>query len=333
MNSNFLKKAPNLLPHVMIGAGLVLAIGVVFVSLPKNGKPKKPLTIGDVARLDRSKADSVYNTPKAKDAYKAFVDKWKDSPDKHVQDQVGAARIRLAYVVSKEKNWPESRRIFKEAAKEYKGTGSLGGDFGGIPDQALYQAAATLKAEGKLKEYRAALIDFITNQPLSPLVDACYKRIVQLDGHSSGNLDALLQRAHDKQQEKIRFEMSVCGPKALVYLLEAEGKGKFDYKTLAKECGTKDSGTTMESLRECLKKHGLEYFGFRVAKADLPNIQVPAVMFQQDHYVIVTKADSRGLTVYDPTRERTTELPLADIKDPQFNAILLLKSAPSSEAN
>ena len=320
------------LPHLIIGAGLVMAIGVVFVSIPRHAKPKKPLTVGDVARLDRSNADAKYNTPNAKQAYKAFVDKWKDNPDKHVQDQVGAARIRLAYAVSKDKDWQESRRILKEAAKEYKGTGTLGGDFGGIPDQALYQAAATLKAEGKLKEYRAALIDFITNQPLSPLVDAAYKRIVQLDGHSSDNLDALLQRAHNEQQKKIRFEMSVCGPKAAAYLLEAEGKGKFDYKALAKECGTKDSGTTMEALRECLKRHGLEYFGFRVSKEDLPGIRVPAIMFQQDHYVVVTKADSKALTTYDPTRERTTDLPLDTIKDPQFNAILLVKSAPSSEA-
>lgn len=313
---------------VVVGGGVV----AYMTTRPSPAKVKSP-TVVQVARQDRSHADAVYGTPKAKVAYKEFVDKWKKSPDKKVQDEVGAARIRLAYMQAKEKDYKSARATFKQTVSEYKGTGSMASDFGGIKDQAQYQAAVCLNAEGKTDEYRKALVEFIKTQPMSPLIHAAYKRIVKLDGKATPEIDQILQSAANLQQKQIRFEMSVCGPKALVYLLKLAGKGDFDYKTLAKECGTTDSGTTVEGLRKCLRLHGLDYFGFQVAKADLPKIEVPAIYYSGDHYFVVTEIDAEAMTVYDPTFRREVRVPIAANKDPQFSAVLLLKSAPSTEAN
>jgi len=312
---------------------VAVAGGIVVYRASRPAPLKAKPTLVDVARVDRSRADAVYGKPSAKVAYKEFVDKWKTSPDKKVQDEVGAARIRLAYMQAKEKNYKAARATFKEAVREYKGTGTMASDFGGVRDQAAYQAAVCLNAEGKTAEYRAALVEFIKTQPMSPLVHAVYKRLVKLDGKATPEVDQLLQTAVDAQQKQIRFEMSVCGPKALAYLFKLTGKGDFDYKTLAKECGTTDTGTTIEGLRKCMRLHGLEYYGFQVAKGDLPSVAVPAIYYSGDHYYVVTKIDAEAMTAYDPTFERVQRIPIAANKDPQFNAVLLLKSAPSTEVH
>ncbi|HVT14045.1 MAG TPA: cysteine peptidase family C39 domain-containing protein [Fimbriimonadaceae bacterium] len=314
-------------------AALLCAAGVI-VFFGRPGKKRIfPPTPAQIAQVERLKADAVFKKPEAKTAYKDFIAKYQASPDKHVQDEVGAARIRLAYVASRGGHFDEARKLFKEAATKDKGTGTMASDFGGIKDEALYQAAACLNAQGKKAEYRDALIDFIKTQPMSPLVNAAYKRIVMLDGRAKPEVVALLQSALDQQEKQIRFEMSVCGPKAAAYFLKLTGKGDFDYKTLAKECGTTDDGTTVQGLRKVLARHGLRYFGFEVARADLPKIATPAVLFLSNHYLVVTRVQGQQLTVYDPMTQSERQLDFSKIKDDQLTLIFLLTSAPGSEAN
>lgn len=319
----------------LIGLGVVLSsVAAIIVLSPKPKKAPAPLTIGQVARLDRDKADKVANSPQGKAAYNEFINHWKDNPDKHVQDEVGAARIRLAYVDAKDRNWEEARKTFKQAAVEYKGTGTMGADFGGIKDQALYQAAVCLNGEGKKAEYRAALVDFIKTQPMSPLVHAAYKRLVMLDGKATPEVDALLQGAINKQQKQVRFETSVCGPKCIVKILElAKASPVPDYKEIAKECGTTDSGTTIDGMRKALKAHGQEFFGFELARADLPKIATPAIFYATDHYLVVTKVKGQLVTAYDPMTEKERDIDFSKVTDDKFNPVFLLKEPPASLRN
>ena len=321
--------------HSLIALSAVLAAGGIF-AIAKLCKPasvqRKP-TVVETARVDRSHADPLYGTPAAKEAYKSFVQKWKASPDKKVQDEVGAARLRLANMQAREKDFTGARQTLRETVAEYKGSGSMAADFGGVKDQALYQSAVCLSAEGKTAEARKALVDFIKTQPMSPLVNAAYKRIVRIDGKATPEVDRLMQTAVDIQEKRIRFETSVCGPKALVYLLKLTGKGDFDYQALAKECGTTEKGTTIDGLRKCLHAHGLEYYGFQVAKKDIPKIELPAIFYTGDHYLVVTKVDAKAMTVHDPATDRDGSIPFASDSNPDYSAVLLLKSAPKVEAN
>jgi len=96
----------------------------------------------------------------------------------------------------------------------------MGADFGGINDQAAYQAAVCLVAEHKEKEAKSAFHRFLTEFRMSPLVFAAEKRLVRLNnGTPDPNDEALLLHDIAEQETKVKFETAVCGPKTLEYLL------------------------------------------------------------------------------------------------------------------
>ncbi|HTQ09721.1 MAG TPA: cysteine peptidase family C39 domain-containing protein [Fimbriimonadaceae bacterium] len=347
--------------RIAVGVGVLGVVAALVVSrMPRNTKPT-PLTPLRSAQIERSQADARFNEPIAETTYRTFIEKYRSSPDPHIQDEVGAARIRLAYVTArpaqsgspakrlmhagvqdpKEKGrYERARQILLEAAKDYKGAGRMTSDFGGVKDQALYQAAVCLNAEGRTAEYRAALVDFIKTEPLSPLVDAAHKRIVKLDGKDRPEIDALLQTAHDKQQKEVRFEMSVCGPKCIVKLLQILNAPNHransaipSYQAIAKLCGTTDKGTSLQGLRKGLKELNLDYYGFEVGRADIPNVKTPAILYADNHYLVVEKIRDLALTVYDPMSERERTIDLSRLPADQCSAIMLLPEAPKLSAN
>jgi hypothetical protein len=322
-------------PRIQIVAGVAAVAATVALTLAfrvETSTPEKTKTPGAIARAERMEADRSFYTPRAREAYAGFIEKYKDHPDKVIQDEVGAARLRLAHAEANRGDFTQARKVFKEAAKEYKGTG-VSGDFGGISDQALYQAAVTLNAEKKTAEYRAALEEFIQKQTLSPLVHACYKRLMQLDGKVKPEIEIAMQKAIKAQEEKAKLDAAQCGPKAVAYVLEREGKGAVDHETLSKECGTTKQGTTLDQMRGALQKHGLDYFGFKVGLGDLPKIACPAIWLDNDHYFVVLRVDGLRLTVYDPTFGSEKVVSFENNDDPKFGLLMLLKRAPGAEVN
>jgi hypothetical protein len=309
--------------------GAILALVLLAVIAVRyqaaQPKPKKPLTVADKAHIERSQADVKYGTQAGKALYQSFVDKWASSPDPKIQDEVGAARLRLAFMSARGGDYPKARDQFVQTAALYKGTGAMGKDFGGIKDQALYEAAVCLVGEGKKAEARAKFIQFMQEQPLSPLVNAAYRRIVRLDGKPSRDLDALLQHDIDKQTKFVKFEASVCGPKAIAYVLEATKGQKLDYKQLAKECGTDDKGTSLDGMRACLKSHGETYTGLRLNRRDFAKMPLPAILLASDHYLVVTKVDYNSYSAYNSIYGQEEKYPLPSLDSPDFTATVLAR--------
>jgi len=150
----------------------------------------------------------------------ALVDKYKDDPNPKAQDLVGEAEMRLAYFDAGKHDFAASRKKFLEATK-IKGTGAMAADFGGINDQAAYQAVVCLIPQHKEDEAKAEFRAFMKDHPLSPLVHGAFKRLLRLNnGKSDPNDEALLQTAVTAQEKHIAFETSVCGPKTVEYLLK-----------------------------------------------------------------------------------------------------------------
>lgn len=300
-------------------AAFVVAIATTatLVIVIHSKGPSEKLTVAKVASLDRAEIDEGYRQPEAKKEYRQFIDKWEQSSDKKVQDEVGAARIRLAYLTAKEKDYPAARKIFVEAATKYKGTGEMGADFGGIKDQALYQAAVCLSAEGKITEARLALVKFIKEHPMSPLVHAAFKRIVKIDGKTTPETERLIQSALDAQQKKIRFELSVCGPKALAYILKANGQGDIPYEEIAKDCGTTDAGTTMDGLKNGLQKRNVNYYGFQLNRDDLRKLPALSILLVRDHYYVLDRIEGELIYAFDPLRDKIQTIALP--KDTDVN--------------
>lgn len=203
-------------------------------------------------------------------------------------------------------------------------------EWGSLTDQASYQATVCLVADGKTAQAAEEFRRFMKERPYSPLVSASFKRLVRLNGGKPTDSDLeLMEAAQAKQDKKIQFETSVCGPKTIAYLLQKGLIGnwstkKADYEELAKKCGTANGGTTIEGMRDGLRALGIESYGYRVNRQDLARIQVPAILLIQDHYVALLAITKDGARVYDPRIDSEQTLKLPKFDDPDFfvNAIV-----------
>lgn len=300
--------------------GAFLALGAAGWLALHTGHDPSPLA---------KKAAKTDPLPTKAPELRAFVSKNEKKADPQTQDQVGAARIRLAYEAARQKDWHTARATFLTAEREYHGSGAMRADFGGIPDQAAYQAAVCLVADGKKDEAKQEFVRFLKERPLSPLVYACRKRLVMLNGGKNDNrYDQLLQADVAKQEAHIRFETSVCGPKTIAYLLPKLGHSAEDYKALARLCGTTDAGTTVEGLRRALTKLGVASYAYRLNRQDLARAPLPAILVVDDHYVALLKVDPDSATVYDSRDAGEHRMPLPALDDPDFTASLVLFSKP-----
>lgn len=252
-----------------------------------------------------------------------FVQRYAASPEPVVQDKVGQAKIRLAYKTAKTGDMKAARAAFLETAKTYKGTGAISADFGGVPDGAAYQAAATYSAEGRVSESRAAFKQFIKDYPLSPLVHGAHKRLVKLNPERSDDYDRMLQECIDRQQEKAKREQVTCGPKCIVKLLQIEKKPAKSYEEIAKLCGTDDSGTSMLKMVAALRQLGFTAKGYRLNAADATKVMPPAILLKGSHYVVVTERIGTTLTYFDPTLNTETWEQLPQAEDTTFDIISL----------
>jgi len=305
--------------YYVAGAMGLLALGLVFA--PRR---QAPVTQQQVARKESLKADGVYGTPQAQKSYEDFVSKWQASPDKNIQDEVGEARMHLAYMAAKKKDFTKARQMFLQTASSYKGTGAAGSDFGGIPDQAAYQAAVCLSADGKKDEARTAFVGFMKQYELSPLVHAARRRLNMLGGEAyKGEYDALLNQAIAAQEKHIRFELSVCGPKALAYVLSKLGKGDLDYKQLAKECKTNNDGSSMEDLKLVLRNHGVSAYGYVLNRSDLVRLSPGSILSVANHYIVFDHVAEPFLYAYDPTTNSVQKQLLPKKGDSQFSLPVL----------
>ncbi len=266
------------------------------------------------------------------------VAKFRHDPRPRAQDLVGQAELRLAYADAQKGNFGAGRAKLLEASK-VKGTGRTTVDFGGINDQAAYQAIVCLVPQHKDQQARAEFRAFMRNDRFSPLVHAAYKRLVRLNkGKSDPNDEALLQSDIAAQEKRVRFETSVCGPKAAAYLLrtsprlfsdskKGEGGGGSgavpDYRALAVLFGTTDKGTTIEGMRKGLRKLGIMSFGWQVNRRDFDALPTPAILLSSDHYYALLRIQPREALVYDPLCESQRTIPLPALDSPNFSATVL----------
>ena len=284
------------------------------------------------AEKERREGDKLYakaRWPETESFYKSFVQKHAADKDPEVQDEVGAARMRLGYAVSKTGGYAKAREVFLGAAASYKGTGKMNADFGGPQDQAAYQAIVCLEASGKKDEARREYLGFIKRRKRSPLVSAVHRRLVRLnDGKATPEYDRLLQIALDAQDKWTRFEISTCGPKCIEYLLKASGKASPGYAELAKTCGTTEKGTSLEGMRKGLKACGLPVYGFLVNRRDFADLPLPAIWLIRDHYVVLLRFEGKYAIAYDPADKSERPLELPPPADTTFQAGVLTLQAP-----
>ena len=308
--------------HALIGAGALAGLVLGSAWLFLRGRP------GAVAVGRKPDALRTLQAPlptSGKDLI-SLVEKNRSNPDKIVQDRVGEARIRLGYLAAEKKDWPAARATFQIAVHEYKGAGMMASDFGGVPDQAAYQAIVCLVPEGKTEQAEREFIKFMKDWPMSPLTHAAFKRLVRLNGGKpKPEWEALLQRDQTMEEDRARLDISACGPMSIQHLLGLLGKPPKGYQEIAKLCGTKVTGTTISGMCQGLKSLGIDSYAYNLNRQDLAHAPLPAIILWGEHYVTATKVEGDLLTTFDTQggKELTIELPVIDDPDYSISAILL----------
>ena len=186
--------------------------------------------------------------------------------------------------------------------------------------EALYEHAVCTAALGDKAAAEAEYIDFMKRFPDSPLLSGAMQRLGRMHG---GNLPPAAKAAwqHAEQVAVAKgFQdlrsRSFCGPKCLAELLRREGKPA-NVRTLADECKTSLSGTTMASLASIAQRHGFQAKGVALTQEGLAEQKLPVVAFvSPGHYVLVDSVTSQQVAIWDPGLDKdaptTKTIPIAD---------------------
>ena len=273
--------------------------------------PETKAAAKKLAEGDSRYASADYNA--AKTEYLKLVESHKQSSNPETQDQVGIARLRLGYAAAKSKDFETAKAYFDEAAKEYKGTGYLTPDYGGLTDQAEYQSCVCIAASGEKQKAEAAFLQFIRKNKRSPLVHAAFRRLERLNNNTpKPEWEKALQAAVSEQERVIRFETSVCGPRAIEEMLKRLCEPEKTYKEIAMLAATTDSGTTLEGMKAALEKLGFIAEGKLLNWKDFKKQPPPIIWLNGDHYQLVLSVADRSVQVYDPMYKSEREIKLQD---------------------
>lgn len=271
----------------------------------------------------------------AKTKYQSFVIANHESPDPDVQDQVAVARLRLGYVAAKEENFEEAREVLLEAADEYGGHG-YSSEFGTLPDQAKYQAAVCLIADGKEAEAEQAFEHFIKENGKSPLAHAAFRRLVRLNnGKAKPEHEELIQAAVSEREAYIRRQQALCGPKAVLEIIKRHKMPIVELDELAKQCSMDDDkGTTITGMIAGLKANGLVGTGLKLAYRDLEGLPLPAIWLENRHYLVILEEVGQVLTVYDPADDTISnrEITAEDSGELTLDVIKITKNREGRDA-
>ena len=175
-----MRKFP-LLVGALVPIALVATVALVVCSghfkRQAHRMPAQPLHPVTKQRLQADELYGKRDLKAARKAYETIIHANESSKDKKAQDEVGAARMHLGYVVAKTEGYAKAREVFLAAAKSYKGSGAMDPEYGRPDDQAAYQAAVCLVAEGKKGQARKEFEQLIKERPKSPVIYQAFRRM------------------------------------------------------------------------------------------------------------------------------------------------------------
>lgn len=276
------------------------------------------------ARLDVTIPQESVSEPEA------YIKQFEGSSDPTAQSHVTRARMTVAFDAASSKDYKKASELFLAASEQHKGSNAMSPAYGTLSDQARYQAIVCLEADGQIDAAVSGYRKFMEERMESPLVHQCHRRLERIHGVSKGEDDQRLQAAVDAQQKRIRFETSVCGPKAIERLLPLIGKKQVSYVEIAKLAGTSDSGTTLEGMQSALSRLGVKSYGLELNARDFRALKKPALWLTGDHYILLEKIESGKAHTYDPRFNLESIAPLPKDEE-QFRAMMLVLELPDSD--
>lgn len=310
-----------------IVAAAAAAVWLVVVATGRpHTKEALPLPASTAMRIKGEAALARGHLTEARDTLEQVIEHYAGSESQLEQDEVSTARVQLGYLSAREGHYREAAARFEEAAAKHKGGQSVNADYGGLVDQAEYQAAVCKAKDAPAEKARELFLDFAKANPRSPLIHAALARIRRLGDVPPETMSAFDKLVHG-QEEWLRRELALCGPKALAHSLAVLGKEPPEIERLAQLCGTDEQGTSMNSMRKALKALGLVGTGLRVNARDFAQMPPGTLWLVQGHYLVLDGIGPDRLTVYDPFSGKAEERPLP--KTAEFTAdVLVVRISP-----
>lgn len=316
----------------VLGLCAVLGVGVILV-------PRMIASTNAKSGAERSAKLNSAKIPTSVAELDTRISSFENPERPIVQDQIAALRMDSAYQIAKHEGYGAARKVFKQTVASYKGTQVRDESYGTIPDQAAYQAAVCLEADGKKAEAIAEYTAYLTQRPRSPLCHGVHRRLSKLDPKNQAKYDQMLQNCVTAREKFIREEMAMCGPKVIAYLAEqlkfeaAEFKGvpiSELQRKIASKIGTSEEGTTLSQLQTGFRLFGIGSSGQLLNSIDFHKEQTPFVLLGDSHYQLVIEKDAESAVVYDPMTSSQKRMQLPKISDAEFSAnILRLNFAPA----
>ncbi|MBL8065832.1 MAG: hypothetical protein JNM34_08230 [Chthonomonadaceae bacterium] len=276
---------------------------------------------------ERSDAYALSNrgrTAEAEKRLKELISYNSSNPSPQVQDSVARARMSLGHLAARRKDFASAEKTFRIADVQYKGTGEKDPDFGRLDDQAAYQAAVCLQAQGKKQEAVEAYVRFMTDRPLSPLNKAVRQRLVLLNPEQTETYDRMFDEGAIKRQKQAKIDVALCGPKVMCELLKRSGKRAPSLKEAQTECKTDENGTSFADLQAALLKHGITTEGKLLNRRDFAALNQPAIWAQSDHFTLILSVSTTSVKVFDPMTGGERQIALPPVDDATFSATLLV---------
>lgn len=306
----------------LIFLGSLAVTAVAFLVVPRQ---KSKITTTSVSPATQKAYDAFTKLPpNDTSALESTIKMFEKSPEQAVQNRVTQARMTLGYAYAQKKDFATARKVFTVAEKEHKGTTAMNPDWGTATDQAAYQAMVCLQAQGKIDEAKAEYRKFLKERKFSPLVTAVYRRLERLNGGNADPADtALIEAATQAQDERVKHEIVICGPKCLAMLLSMDKKPVPKLEDLEKACGTTSEGTTLEGLAKGMTELGYKVKGRELNRADFSRLEAPAMWLTDNHFVLITKIGVDRAEVFDPLAGATRSQTLPPLGDLNFRATIL----------
>lgn len=295
-----------------------------------NAKVTATLPASTSMRMKGEAALARGRLAEARRTLQQVIEHYGTSDSQLEQDEVSAARVHLGYLSARESDFEEAANWFEEAAAKHKGGQSVNADYGGLVDQAEYQAAVCKAKDAPASKARNLYLEFAKAHPRSPLIHAALARIRRLGDVPVGTLKEFDQLVRG-QEEWLRRELALCGPKALAHSLKVLGRKAPEIERLAQLCATGEQGTTMSAMRSALKALGLVGTGLRVNAEDFAQLPPGTLWLEQGHYLVLDRFESDRFTVYDPLPGKAEERPLP--KTAEFTADVLVVRISQRESS
>lgn len=305
---------------LLVGAGIALAgVGVFLLNgrAAKSHKQQAPLTPEHRIARELSEVDTAAGL-------RGLIRKYEDSPQRDVQTQVTRARLKLGYVTAKREGYAQAKAVFQEAVREHKGSNESNPDWGGLVEQARYQAIVCDENSGRKSEALAAYRALMDASPTSPIATACMRRIKRLNGGVLGPED---ERAYEAARQEVadryRKELARCGPRSVARVATILGQKTPTLELVETACGTNSEGTTLEGMVEGLSANGIRAVAKELNSKDFRTLKTPAIWLDARHYRVIESMSGDAATVYDPLDQRTHSIPLPATETEHFRAIVL----------